>query len=127
MIRIAITEAAFKAITATLPLGSVAYEAEVTAKGERLIWIEPSALDRLRAMRGPGESYSDDHPVARRTGGDGPALNPSKPAALMIRSVRVLILGASARAASGWRRRALRLRPIPWTRRAARRPGLARA
>ena len=35
MIRIAITEAAFKAITATLPLGSVAYEAEVTAKGER--------------------------------------------------------------------------------------------
>src|SRR5208337_291099 len=59
MIRIAITEAAFKAITATLPLGSVACEAEVTAKGELLIWIEPSAVDRLRAMRGPGESHSD--------------------------------------------------------------------
>ena len=28
MIRIAITEAAFKAITATLPLGSVAYDRE---------------------------------------------------------------------------------------------------
>jgi len=47
MIRIAITGAAFKAITATLPLGSVAYEAEVTEKGERLIWIEPSVVDRL--------------------------------------------------------------------------------
>jgi hypothetical protein len=59
MIRFAITEAAFKAITATLPLGSVAYEAEVTAKGERLIWIDPSVVDRLRATRGPGESYSE--------------------------------------------------------------------
>jgi hypothetical protein len=49
MIRIAITEAAFKAITATLSLGSVAYEAEVTAKGERLIWIEPPVADRLFA------------------------------------------------------------------------------
>jgi hypothetical protein len=59
MIRIAITAAAFEAIKATLPLGSVAYEAEVTAKGERLIWIEPSVVDRLKATRGPGESYSD--------------------------------------------------------------------
>jgi hypothetical protein len=35
MIRIAITEAAFKAITATLPLGSVAYEAEVQAHASK--------------------------------------------------------------------------------------------
>ena len=41
MIRIAITEAAFKAITATLPLGSVAYEAEANERGEH------SALLRL--------------------------------------------------------------------------------
>ena len=34
-------------------------EAAVTAKGERLIWIEPSVVDRQRATRGPGESYSD--------------------------------------------------------------------
>ena len=56
MIRIAITGAAFKAITATLPLGSVAYEAEVTEKGERLIWLEDAMADRLGAMRKPGES-----------------------------------------------------------------------
>jgi hypothetical protein len=24
-----------------------------------MIWLEPSTVDRLRAMRGPGESYSD--------------------------------------------------------------------
>ncbi len=59
MIRIAITEAAFKAITATLPLGSVAYEAEVTAKGERLIWVKASVVDRFGAIRRPGESYSE--------------------------------------------------------------------
>jgi hypothetical protein len=36
-IRVAITQAAFEAIVATLPLRSVGYGAEVTAKGERLI------------------------------------------------------------------------------------------
>jgi hypothetical protein len=59
MIRNAITGAAIKATTATLPLGSVAYEAEVTEKGERLIWLEDAMADRLGAMRKPGESYSD--------------------------------------------------------------------
>ena len=59
MTRIAITAAAFKAIAATFSLGSVAYEAEVTAKGERLIWLEDAMADRLGAMRGPGESYSE--------------------------------------------------------------------
>ena len=59
MIRIAITEAAFEAIAQTLPLGSVGYENVVNERGERLIWLEPNVVDRLRAMRGPGESYSD--------------------------------------------------------------------
>jgi hypothetical protein len=59
MIRIAITQAAFEAIAKTLPLGSVGYENKVNEKGERLIWLDPSVVDRLRAMRGPGESYSD--------------------------------------------------------------------
>ena len=40
MIRIAITAQAFEAIVTTLPLGSVGYENESTAKGERLIWLE---------------------------------------------------------------------------------------
>ena len=41
MVRIAITPAAFSALAATLPLGSVAYEPELNAKGERLVWLEP--------------------------------------------------------------------------------------
>ena len=58
MIRIAITQAAYEAIAATLPLGSVGYEAQRTDKGERLIWLEERWLDKLKAMRGPGDSYS---------------------------------------------------------------------
>jgi hypothetical protein len=38
MIRIAISPAAFDAICATLPVGSVAVEAEPNERGERLIW-----------------------------------------------------------------------------------------
>jgi hypothetical protein len=58
MIRISITAAAFEAIAATLP-GTVLFEREPDAKGERQIWLEPRFVDRLHAMRGPGESYSD--------------------------------------------------------------------
>jgi hypothetical protein len=42
-----------------LPLGSVGYENATNERGERLIWLEPTVVHRLRAMRGPGESYSD--------------------------------------------------------------------
>jgi hypothetical protein len=59
VIRIAITAAAFEAITRTLPLGSVAVEPEANAKGQRLVWLDPVIVDRLAAMRGPGEDYSD--------------------------------------------------------------------
>jgi len=59
MIHIAISEAAFEAIATTLPLGSVTYAAETDAKGDRLIWLPRSVADRLRALRGPGESFSD--------------------------------------------------------------------
>jgi hypothetical protein len=37
MVGIAITQAAYEATCATLPLGSVGYEAELDEKGERLI------------------------------------------------------------------------------------------
>jgi hypothetical protein len=50
---------AFDAIAKTLPLGSVGYENNVNQRVERLVWLDPSVVDRLRAMRGPGESYSD--------------------------------------------------------------------
>ena len=59
MIRIAISEAAFQAIASTMTLGSVGYEAAVGANGERLIWLAPNVVDRLKALRAPGESYSD--------------------------------------------------------------------
>jgi len=59
MIKIAITVEAFEAIARTLPLGSVGYEAEPNEHGERLIWLDAAMADRLGAMRGPSESYSD--------------------------------------------------------------------
>jgi hypothetical protein len=40
MIRIWITSAAFDVIASTLPLGSVGFERDVGAKGERLVWLE---------------------------------------------------------------------------------------
>jgi len=59
VVRVAITQAAFEAITGTLPLGSVSFENETNEQGQRLIWLDRAMVDRLRAMRGPGESYSD--------------------------------------------------------------------
>jgi hypothetical protein len=59
MIRVAISIEAYDAITATFPLGSVAVEPYYNAKGERLIWLDEVWVDRLAAMRGPSESYSD--------------------------------------------------------------------
>ena len=40
MIRISITAAAFEAIATSLPFGSVGFEGEPNAKGERIIWLE---------------------------------------------------------------------------------------
>jgi hypothetical protein len=49
MIRIAITRAAFDAICATLPLGSVRYENKVNERGERL--VDRRNHQRLPALR----------------------------------------------------------------------------
>jgi hypothetical protein len=59
MIRIAISVEAFEAIARTLPLGSVGYEHETNERGERHVWLEDAMVDRLSAMRGQEESYSD--------------------------------------------------------------------
>jgi hypothetical protein len=59
MIRIAITVEAFDAIAATLPLGSVTYEPQIAANGERWVWLPKHVVDKLAAMRGRGEGYSD--------------------------------------------------------------------
>jgi hypothetical protein len=47
MIKIAISQAAFDAIAATLPLGSVGYENGVKERGERLIWLDPGVVSRV--------------------------------------------------------------------------------
>jgi hypothetical protein len=57
--RVAITVEAFEVIRATLPVGSVMYEPQTNAKGERMIWLEEKWHNQLGLMRGPGESYSD--------------------------------------------------------------------
>ena len=59
VIRIAISREAYDAISATLPLGSVAVEPYFNERGERVVWLEEVWVDRLGVMRGPGESYSD--------------------------------------------------------------------
>jgi hypothetical protein len=58
MIRIAITQAAFAAVAATLPLAR-GCEPEVDAKGDRLLWADQAVADRLSVIRRPGESFSN--------------------------------------------------------------------
>jgi hypothetical protein len=58
MIRIAITQAAFDAIAATLSLGSVGFENPTNERGERLIWLDHAVVARLRAMRGPARAIA---------------------------------------------------------------------
>ena len=41
MVRIAISQAAFDAIVATMPLGSVGFENATNENGERMIWLKP--------------------------------------------------------------------------------------
>jgi hypothetical protein len=74
MIRIAITAQAFDALAGALPLGNVGFEREPDEKGERLIWLEPRVVAKLRALRGPGESYSDVILRLVRGRGEGRAL-----------------------------------------------------
>jgi hypothetical protein len=59
VIRISITSAAFDAIATTLPLGSVGYEPQRTAEGGYFIWIERTWLNKLEALRQPGEGLSE--------------------------------------------------------------------
>jgi hypothetical protein len=58
LIRLTITPAAYAVIVATLS-ASVGFEQNSAANGEFYLWLDPKYVDRLRAMRKPGESYSD--------------------------------------------------------------------
>jgi hypothetical protein len=59
VVRIAISAEAFEAIAQTLPLGSVSYENASNEKGERYVWLDRKVVNQLRALRRPGESFSD--------------------------------------------------------------------
>ena len=43
----------------SLAINRAAFENASNEKGERLIWLPPDALAKLKALRGPGESFSD--------------------------------------------------------------------
>jgi hypothetical protein len=58
-VRIAITQAAFDVIVSTMILGSVGFENEVNAQGERLIWLDRAVVQRLNHLHDPSESLSD--------------------------------------------------------------------
>jgi hypothetical protein len=45
------------------------FENKTDKHGQRLIWLDRAVLDRLRSLRGPGESYSD---VILRLSADAP-------------------------------------------------------
>jgi hypothetical protein len=66
MIRIALSDAAYDAISSTLPKGSARWPMQ-RDHGQCFIQVESAIVDRMRAMRRPGESYSYRHPAARRT------------------------------------------------------------
>ena len=58
MIRIAITPAAFQAIVDTLS-SKVGVENPRAPNGDVYVWVDPATVAKLKAMRGPGESFSD--------------------------------------------------------------------
>ena len=58
MVTISISAAAFAAIKATLPKGSKG-DACSDGKGGYLVRLDRDVLNGLRAIRRPGESYSD--------------------------------------------------------------------
>jgi hypothetical protein len=59
MVTISISLAAYEAVTATLPEGDVAQAPQIDERGGVRFVVDHKTLDRLTALRGPGESYSD--------------------------------------------------------------------
>jgi len=58
MIRIALSDATYDAIASTLPKGSARWPMQRDG-GQCFIQVEAAVVDRMRAMRQPGESYSE--------------------------------------------------------------------
>jgi hypothetical protein len=58
MIRITISAEAYTFMAATLP-ANVGIERQRAQNGDVYIWLDPGIVNRLNALRRPGESYSD--------------------------------------------------------------------
>jgi hypothetical protein len=58
VVTISITPAAFAAIASTLPKGYTAV-GRPNGQGGYLVTLDPHALDRIKALRRPGQTYSD--------------------------------------------------------------------
>jgi hypothetical protein len=58
LIRLTITPAAYAVIVATHTANADLAQSRASI-GEFYVWLEPKHVDRLRAVRKPGESYSD--------------------------------------------------------------------
>ena len=59
VVTISITADAYAAIEKTLPKGAEAWPAQPDGRGGVRLTLDRKTLDRLTALRGPGESYSD--------------------------------------------------------------------
>ena len=57
MIRIALSDTAYETIASTLPKGSARWPMQ-RDRGQCFIQVEAAVVDRTRAMRRPGETYS---------------------------------------------------------------------
>jgi hypothetical protein len=58
MIRITLSAAAYAALASAIPSGLGVHQ-ERAPNGESYVWVDRPLVDRLRALRGPRESYSD--------------------------------------------------------------------
>ena len=58
VVRLQISIAAFSAIASKLPAG-VGFENKRAANGDWFIWLDHATVAKLKAMRGPGDSFSD--------------------------------------------------------------------
>ena len=58
MIRLALTDAAYDVIATTLPKSAARWPMQ-RDRGQSFIQVEAAVVDRMRAMRRPGESYSE--------------------------------------------------------------------
>lgn len=58
MIRLQISPAAVKAIIATLP-SNVGFEVQRAENGDHFVWLAADVMNKLKALRGPDQSFSD--------------------------------------------------------------------